>query len=110
MKISPISFRAAAESFIKYLDDISDPFLVCYGICDWGLLMNNFSMYMYDENLVKTVRGLLYFQTVVNDEPSLNKGSMSLVKLDTTENLTEPVLGSKINRDEFKKDAHDERF
>ena len=45
--------------------------------------------------MVKTIRGLQDFQTIVNDEPSLNKGSMSLVKLDTPENSTEPILGSK---------------
>ena len=35
---------------------------------------------------------------------------MSLMKLDTTENLTELVLRSKISREEFKKRAHDARF
>ena len=53
---------------------------------------------MCDKKLVKIVRGLLDFQTVVNDEPSLNKGSMSLVKLDSLENFTGPVLEGKISR------------
>ena len=57
--------------------------------------------------MVKTVRGLQDFQTIVNDEPSLNKGSMTLVKLDTPENLTEPMLGIEISREEFKKGTHD---
>ena len=57
--------------------------------------------------MVKTVRGLQDFQTIVNDEPSLNKGSMTLVKLDTPENLTEPMLGSEISREEFKNGTHD---
>ena len=60
--------------------------------------------------MVKTVRGLQDFQTIVNDEPSLNKGSMTLVKLDTPENLTEPMLGSEISREEFKKGTHDASF
>ena len=60
--------------------------------------------------MVKTVRGLQDFQTIVNDEPLLNKGSMTLVKLDTPENLTEPMLGSEISREEFKKGTHDACF
>ena len=32
------------------------------------------------------------------------------MKLDTSENLTERVLGSNITRDELKKGAHDARF
>ena len=40
----------------------------------------------------------------------MNKDYMSLVKLDTPENLTEPALGSEISREEFKKGAHDTRF
>ena len=35
--------------------------------------MNNFALYGYDEKLVMTVRGLRDFQTVENDDPSLNK-------------------------------------
>ena len=60
--------------------------------------------------MIRSLSRLLDFQTLVNDEPSLNKGSMSFVKLDTTENLTELVLRSKISREEFKKRAHDARF
>ena len=101
------SFTAAAESFIKYLEDISDPILVCYGICNWVSLINNLALYGYDEKLVKTVDGLLDLQTIVNYEPTLNKGLMSLVKLDTLEYLTEQVLGSEISREEFKNGTHD---
>ena len=60
--------------------------------------------------MVKPVRGLQDFQTIVNDEPSLNKGSMTLVKLDTPENLTEPMLGSEISREEFKKGTYNASF
>ena len=60
--------------------------------------------------MVKTVRGLQDFQTIVNDELSLNKGSMTLVKLDTPKNLTERVLRSKKITDEYNKGAHDARF
>ena len=70
------------------MEDISDPFLVCYSICDLVWLMINFSLYKYDEKLIKTVPGLLEFPTIVNDESSLNKGSVGLVKLDTPKNLT----------------------
>ena len=55
--------------------------------------------------MIRSLSRLLDFQTLVNDEPSLKQRLY-----DTTENLTEPVLGSKMNRDEFKKDSHDERF
>ena len=57
--------------------------------------------------LAKTVHGLLDLQTIVNYEPTLNKGLMSLVKLDTLEYLTEQVLGSEIRRKEFKNGTHD---
>ena len=60
--------------------------------------------------MVKTVRRLQDFQTIVNDKPSLNKVSITLVKLDTPENLTEPMLGSEISREEFKKGTHDASF
>ena len=72
--------------------------------------MNNFALYGYEEKLARTIRGVLDFQNVVNDEPSLNKGSMSLVKLDTEENLTERILGSQISRDELREGAHDAQF
>ena len=64
--------------------------------------MNNFALYGYNEKLIKTVCRLLDFQTAVNDEPSLNKGSMRLVKLDTPENLRERVRGSKISKDKIR--------
>ena len=35
---------------------------------------------------------------------------MSLVKLDTEENLTERILGSQISRDELWEGAHDAQF
>ena len=72
--------------------------------------MNNFALYGYDEKLVMTVHGLLEFQTVVNEEPSLNKRSMSLGKLDTQENLRERVLRSKMSRDEFNTGSHKASF
>ena len=72
-----------------------------------GIPHNNFALYGYDEKLVKTVHGLLDLQTIVNYEPTLNKGLMSLVKLDTLEYLTEQVLGSEIRRKEFKNGTHD---
>ena len=53
--------------------------------------------------LHKAVRWLLDFQTV-------NKDSISLVKLDTPKNITKPAMESKISRYEFKKGAHDARF
>ena len=86
------------------MEDISDSLLLCYCTCDWVLLMNNFAG--FDEKLVKNICWLLDFQTIVNDKPSLNKGSTSLVKLDTLENLTEPVLVSEISRE----GAHNARF
>ena len=67
--------------------------------------MNNFALYGYDEKLVKTVHGLLDLQTIVNYEPTLNKGLMSLVKLVTLEYLAEQVLGSEISREELKNDT-----
>ena len=76
-------------------------------ICNWVSLINNLALYGYDEKLVKTVDGLLDLQTIVNYEPTLNKGLLSLVKLDTLEYLTEQVLGSEISREEFKNDTHD---
>ena len=87
-----------------------NPVIVCYGSCDWVSLMNNFALYGYEEKLARTIRGVLDFHNVVNDEPSLNKGSMSLVKLDTEENLTERILGSQISRDELWEGAHDAQF
>ena len=92
------------------MEGITNPVIVCYGSCDWVSLLNNFALYGYEEKLARTIRGVLDFQAVVLDEPSLNKGSMSLVKLDTSENLTERVLGSMISRDEIKEGAHDARF
>ena len=53
--------------------------------------------------LHKTVRWLLDFQTV-------NKGSTSLVKLDTPKNITKLAMESMISRYEFKKGAHDARL
>ena len=104
------TMEAAAEKFIKFLEGITDPVIVCYGDCDWVTLMNNFALCGYERKLAKTIRGVLNFQSVVTDEPSLNRGSISLVKLDTEENLTERLLGNQITRDELKKGAHDARF
>ena len=109
-ELSTITMEATAENFIKYLEGITNPVIVCYGSCDWVSLLNKFALYGYEEKLARTIRGVLDFQAVVLDEPSLNKGSMSLVKLDTSENLTERVLGSMISRDEIKEGAHDARF
>ena len=109
-ELPSVTMEAAAKDFIKYLEGIANPVIVCYGSCDWVTLMNNFAQYGLDEKLAKTIRGVLDFQAVVTDEPSLNKGSISLVKLDTPENLTERVLGDQISRDELMEGAHDARF
>ena len=109
-ELPSVTMEAAAKDFIKYLEGIANPVIVCYGSCDWVTLMNNFAQYGLDEKLAKSIRGVLDFQAVVTDEPSLNKGSISLVKLDTPENLTERVLGDQISRDELMEGAHDARF
>ena len=111
-KISPLAlnFLDLEPNKISDPERISDPILVCYVSCDWKSLMNNFALYGYDEKLVMTVHGLLEFQTVVNEEPSLNKRSMSLGKLDTQENLRERVLRSKMSRDEFNTGSHKASF
>jgi hypothetical protein len=89
------------------LSELQKPILVCHGN-DWVTLFNNLARVGLDGDFQKLLTGVLDFLQVVSNHDDLNKGSLSLLKLSTAENLSEKIL--KISREEILEKGHDARF